>query len=240
MRLQQKLETVQSYNATLEKDISETREQVAKLNSELNDGQDQTTKAQSMKDKAELLIVDLQQSLTLIKDEKMRLQNDLGQCQKDLTSEQQKNQNLNTQIERMRSLVENLDHTKDELLQRLQQTMTNSRGGENEKAVLLNDIQTYKRELLAKDQQINDLKQSVAMLDSNLDEMQGDLDQKTEELVQVKQLHEKQCLEFGNVQHQMSVAAGKEDANQRKLFEREQEIKTMRQECQCMREQVEQ
>ena len=99
----------------------------------------------------------------------------------------------------MRSLVENLDHTKDELLQRLQQTMTNSRGGENEKAVLLNDIQAYKRELDAKEQQINDLKQSVAMLDSNLDEMQGDLDQKTEELVQVKQLHERQCLDFGNV-----------------------------------------
>jgi len=51
----------------------------------------------------------------------------------------------------MRSLVENLDHTKDELLQRLQQTMTTSRGGENEKAVLVNDIQAYKRELLAKD-----------------------------------------------------------------------------------------
>ena len=70
----------------------------------------------------------------------MRLQNDLGQCQKELSAEQQKSQNLNTQVERMRSLVENLDHTKDELLQRLQQTMTTSRGGENEKAVLLNDI----------------------------------------------------------------------------------------------------
>ena len=86
----------------------------------------------------------------------------------------------------MRSLVENLDHTKDELLQRLQQTMTTSRGGENEKAVLLNDIQTYKKEILSKDQQIADLKQSIAMLDSNLDEMQGDLDQKTEELVQAR------------------------------------------------------
>ena len=183
MRLQQKLETVSSYNATLEKDISETREQVARLNGQVNDGQDVTQKTQNMKDKAELQIVDLQQSYTLIKDEKMRLQNDLGTCQKDLSAEQQKNTNLNTQIERMRSLVENLDHTKDELLQRLQQTMTNSRGGENEKAVLLNDIQTYKRELLAKDQQINDLKQSLAMLDSNLDELQGDLDLKTEELV---------------------------------------------------------
>jgi len=64
--------------------------------------------------------------------------------------------------------------------------MTTSRGGESEKAVLMNDMQCYKRELLAKEQQINDLKESVAMLDSNLDEMQGDLDQKTEELVSVK------------------------------------------------------
>lgn len=87
----------------------------------------------------------------------------------------------------MRSLVENLDQTKDELLQRLQSTMTDKRGGESEKAVLMNDIQSYKRDLLTKDQQINDLKQSVAMLDSNLDEMQAELDQKTEELVGVKQ-----------------------------------------------------
>ena len=76
----------------------------------------------------------------------------------------------------MRSLVENLDQTKDELLQRLQSSMTDKRGGESEKAVLLNDIQSYKRDLLTKDQQINDLKQSVAMLDSNLDEMQAELD----------------------------------------------------------------
>lgn len=101
----------------------------------------------------------------------------------------------------MRSLVENLDQTKDELLQRLQNSMTDKRGGESEKAVLINDMQTYKRELLTKDQQINDLKQSVAMLDSNLDDMQGELDQKTEELVQTRQQMEKQCLEFSNIQH---------------------------------------
>jgi len=49
--------------------------------------------------------------------------------------------------------------------------MSDKRGGEGEKAVLVNDIQTYKRELLAKDQQIQDLKQSIAMLDSNLDDL---------------------------------------------------------------------
>ena len=106
-------------------------------------------------------------------------------------------------------------------MQRLQSSVTEKRGGESEKAVLLNDIQTYKREILAKEQQINDLKQSISMLDSNLDDLQADLDQKTEELVQTKQQLEKQVLEFSNVQHQMSVTVGREDNNMRKLFERE-------------------
>ena len=87
----------------------------------------------------------------------------------------------------MRSLVENLDKTKDELLQRLTQSLASTRGGESEKAVLQNDVATYKRDLLAKEQQISDLKQSIALLDSNLDEMQSELDGKTEELVAAKQ-----------------------------------------------------
>ena len=39
------------------------------------------------------------------------------------------------------------------------------------------------------------------MLDGNIDELQSDLDAKTEELINVKQQLEKQCLEFSNVQH---------------------------------------
>ncbi len=48
---------------------------------------------------------------------------------------------------------------------------------------------------------INDLKMSVQQLDQSLDEMQAELDQKTEELVLTKQQLEKQVLEFSNVQH---------------------------------------
>jgi hypothetical protein len=45
--------------------------------------------------------------------------------------------------------------------------------------------------LLAKDQEIMDLKCSIAGLDASLDEMQQDLDTKTEELVECKQKLEK-------------------------------------------------
>ena len=77
-RLLSKIETIQSYNSTLEKEISETRGQVTSLNSKVNEGQDFSLKNQNDKNRAEIQIVDLKQNLTLVKDENKRLQNDLG------------------------------------------------------------------------------------------------------------------------------------------------------------------
>lgn len=79
--------------------------------------------------------------------------------------------------------------------------MSEKRGTDGDRAVLANDIQQYQRNLMMKDQTINDLKMSISQLDSNLDEMQGELDQKTEELVATKQRLDKQVLDFSNVQH---------------------------------------
>ena len=53
----------------------------------------------------------------------------------------------------------------------------------SDKAILLNDIANYKREMISKDAQIHELKASIAALDGQLDEMQQELDGKTEELV---------------------------------------------------------
>ena len=43
----------------------------------------------------------------------------------------------------MRSLVENLDQTKEELLVKLQSTMQEKRGTDENKALLANDIQHF-------------------------------------------------------------------------------------------------
>lgn len=42
---------------------------------------------------------------------------------------------------------------------------------ESDKAILQNDIQMYKREMLGKDQEIQDLKQSIASLDGSIDDI---------------------------------------------------------------------
>ena len=79
----------------------------------------------------------------------------------------------------MRSLVENLDQTKEELLQRLQNATSSQKNEDSEKVLMAQDISNFKRDTLAKNAEIEDLKTSLASLDSNLDEIQSELDQKT-------------------------------------------------------------
>jgi uncharacterized protein YoxC len=53
---------------------------------------------------------------------------------------------------------------------------------EQDKAVLLSDVQSYKRELMQREQEIADLRRSIESLDASRDEVQSELDAKTEEL----------------------------------------------------------
>jgi len=48
-------------------------------------------------------------------------------------------------------LIESLDQTKEELVRRLQNTNSEKVSEEQDKAVILNDLQNYKRELMLRD-----------------------------------------------------------------------------------------
>jgi len=69
--------------------------------------------------KQDVQIIELREQFNSAKQQVSQTQNQLGDVQKSLFAEQQKNTNLQAQLDRMRSLVENLDSTKEELLQRL-------------------------------------------------------------------------------------------------------------------------
>lgn len=233
-----KIETVSSYNMTLEKEITQLRNKVSTLNEEIHSGQSQTIKQEHTKNQHELEIFDLRKQVQNLRDECKKQGSDLAEKHQLYIDASQRNQNLQQQVDRMKSLVENLDQNKEELIKRLQNASKDKNEEVSDKAILQNDISNYKRDLMVKDQEINDLKQSIAGLDASLDEMQSDLDNKTEELVLCKQKLEKQVFDFGNMQHQVSVIAGKEDDFQRRLYERENEIKMLRQENQNFREQM--
>lgn len=53
----------------------------------------------------------------------------------------------------------------------MQAQAQNNKSEVSDKAILQNDIANYKRDLLVKDQEIIDLKHSIAALDANIDEI---------------------------------------------------------------------
>ena len=65
-------------------------------------------------------------------------------------------------------------------MEKLAQASTDKKAIETEKAVLMNDMCNYKREVVARENEIDHLKKSLVSLDANLDDIQGELDQKTE------------------------------------------------------------
>lgn len=91
---------------------------------------------------------------------------------------------------------------------------------------------------MLKEQEVADLRKSLEQLDASKDELQSELDAKTEELAHARTQLDRQARDFSNVQHQMSSIAGKEDTIQRRLAERDQEIKALREEQQYLRQAV--
>ena len=59
-RAKGKIETLASYNQTLEREITETRNKMASLNDEIHNGQTETIKQEHKKNQQEIMIFDLQ------------------------------------------------------------------------------------------------------------------------------------------------------------------------------------
>jgi len=171
-RVKGTLESSTKMTRDLEKEVQELREEVQRLNSHLNEGKTTTIKSEQQKNHAEIEVLDLKKQLQMEREDNRRGESDLHQLKKEYEDEKSKAVSLQQQNERLRALVENLDSTKEELMKRLQSSSKDKMGEEQDRAMLLNDINSYKHELIKKDQEIADLKKSIEALDSNVDDLQ--------------------------------------------------------------------
>lgn len=111
---------MQSYNTTLETEVADLRNKMAALNGQLHSGQADTIKQEHAKNQQEIEIFDLKKQVQVLREENKKQTADYAISQKELAEAQQKCQNLSLQVERLKSLVENLDQNKEELIKRLQ------------------------------------------------------------------------------------------------------------------------
>lgn len=83
-----KVETLQSYNTTIEHEVKDLRNKVAQLNAEIHNGQSETIKAEHQKNQHEVELFDLQKQIQVLRDENKKATADLAISQKELADQQ--------------------------------------------------------------------------------------------------------------------------------------------------------
>jgi chromosome segregation ATPase len=146
-----KMSTINDLNCTLQRDLQEARIQVTELTSKVNEDCDEGVETQNHKNNLEVKLVDVTAQYEASQTETKKLTSELSHVKRELTEIQIKFTETSKVNERMKSLLDNLEQTKDELLNRLQSSNTDKRSSENEKAVLLNDMGAVQRDLMLKD-----------------------------------------------------------------------------------------
>lgn len=131
-----RVETLQSYNQTIEHEVTDLRNKVTQLNEEIHSGQSETIKQEHKKNQHEIELFDLKKQIQAMRDDIKKQVSDLSISQKELADERQRSQSLCQQVDRLKSLVENLDQNKEELIKRLQNASKGQRDEVSDKAIL--------------------------------------------------------------------------------------------------------
>jgi hypothetical protein len=92
---------------------------VESLNQQIHSGQTTTIQVEHKRNQQDIELYDMKQQICTLKQTSQQQCADLSVCKKELCEERQKNTSLVQQVERMKSLVENLDQNKEELIKRL-------------------------------------------------------------------------------------------------------------------------
>ena len=99
----------------------------------------------------EIELLDMKRGNQGLREERKKMENDLFEIRRDLEEERSKSKQLQLAIDRMRSMTEHLEKTKDDVVQRLQATNQEKLTENQEKSLLLHDIQEKNKQLILKD-----------------------------------------------------------------------------------------
>lgn len=146
-RMAGKNDTVGYYQRQVEQELGQAKGEIARLTEVMNQMKTEEVKNEQRKNQYELEILDLKRQAQINREQQARTQAEIAQARKELEDEVNKSRSYLQQIDRLRALVESLDQTKEELVKRLQSTAHEHHNETQSNAVLLSDVQTYKREL---------------------------------------------------------------------------------------------
>ena len=163
-----------------------------------------------------------------LKSDKQSLDADNADLRKLIETEKGSIVGLESEVQRLKTLLNNYESTKSELVSKLQSISKEKVSEERDNTDLHAELKHLKAEILTKDQEIEDQRRSIIDLDQRYDSLVHQLDMKTEELSRTQQNLEFQHSEFAQTRQQVSLATSKEEGYSQRLTERETEVADLR------------
>jgi len=208
----------------VEHELRQARKNLAELEDQLSSGRNESVITEQQRNQAQIEIQDLSNKVKNLKKDKTSLEEDNSELRKQIENLQLNISKQQHEITRFESLIQTLERSKDDLIQKLQNTNKEKNYEERDRAAMLVDIGNLKKILVEKEAEIDDLKSSLRELDQNNDILRNQLDQRTEELYETQEALQTQNAENSVSKHKISVIASKEESYERRLIEREKEI----------------
>lgn len=176
------------------------------------------------------------------------LTNQVKNLKKDKTNLGEDNCNLRKQIEqlevtisknehdlaRYEKLIQTLERSKEDLIEKLQNTSKEKNYEERDRQQLITDIGNLKKILVQKEGEIEEMRNSVIELDQRNDMLQNQLDYKTEELYQTQEVLQHQNAENTASKQRILFISSKEESYEKRLQEREKEIVELKRQYQIL------
>jgi len=132
------------------------------------------------------------------------------------------------QIVQLKSLVEAINKTRQDLLNRIQENSTTEKSTSDEKLVLVSENDAIRRELMASNERVSQLHTALTNLDREKDSVQEKLDRKIELVKEVETQLSRCKSEYSDAMCKMNDSMVSNESMHKKLAEKEQEIRELR------------
>ena len=220
----ERVNTYKKSKENVDYELKQARQRLSELEEQLSSG------------RIDSVITEQQSNQMLI--ELQDLTNQVKNLKKDKTNLGEDNCNLRKQIEqlevtisknehdlaRYEKLIQTLERSKEDLIEKLQNTSKEKNYEERDRQQLITDIRNLKKILVQKEGEIEEMRNSVIELDQRNDMLQNQLDYKTEELYQTQEVLQHQNAENTASKQRILFISSKEESYEKRLQEREKEI----------------
>jgi len=225
--LEMEKERVNNFKQSKEKseyELKEARKNLVDVENRFNDDKNESIKTEQQKNQAEIEIEDLRNQVNNIRKDKLRLDDDNCELRKQVEDMKLNISQQDSEISRLQSLHQTLERSKEDLIQKLQNTNKERNNNERDKSSMVTEISQLKQLIVQKESDVEEMRSSVIELDQRNDMLQSQLDYKTEELYETQNALESQNKDYTESKHKISIISGKEESYERRLQEREREI----------------